>query len=266
MIDDICKAIQGQQIAEVDEFSETGQQVAEVDAQAAAHAGTARAEQAARYSSIPMEATETARAAMPPCSSTPRVTPDVAMHEEVETAPLEQKRDDKLMNANIELEFHGQVCKGKIEDIEIGKQTREILYLVRFDEYEDLHLTKEAATEAAAKAQRREKKEVKQKMSQAKVAGQMDQQLTEVDAQAAVFVLAARAEQAAKNSSTPLEATEPARAVTPPCSSVPGATLGVGDEVAAVPRERKRANKPLNQAEERSEKLWKSGKGRAEYS
>jgi len=63
--------------------------------------------------------------------------------EELEELSSDAKAADRFLHARIEMDIHGQLVKGLVEDVEIGKHTRDRLYRVRYDDGDVEHLTAE---------------------------------------------------------------------------------------------------------------------------
>lgn len=70
-----------------------------------------------------------------------------AIEEEVEELPKEDKLSDKLLNASICRTVDGEVFEGIVDDIEIGKQTKERLYRIRYSDGDLEHLVREEVLE-----------------------------------------------------------------------------------------------------------------------
>jgi len=69
--------------------------------------------------------------------------------EEIESLSNEEKRSDELLNVNIRRSVNGEVFDGTVEDIEVGKQTRDRLYRIRYTDGDLEHLVREEVLECS---------------------------------------------------------------------------------------------------------------------
>jgi len=82
---------------------------------------------------------------------------DVAMmggeeeDEELEDVPLEEKQADPLFQKRVKVVVNGVDCYGKVEDIEVGKVSREMLYRIRYDDNDLEHFTADKVRESLVK-------------------------------------------------------------------------------------------------------------------
>jgi len=63
------------------------------------------------------------------------------LDEEIEALPDDEKYTDPLFHAKIRREVSGLAFLGQVEDIEVGKTTKDRLYLIRYDDGDIEHLT-----------------------------------------------------------------------------------------------------------------------------
>ena len=71
--------------------------------------------------------------------------------EEVEQMPQHQEQQDPLRRVNIARMIGSRVYLGRVENIDIGKVTGEILYHVKYDDGDEEHLTAEQVGQLARK-------------------------------------------------------------------------------------------------------------------
>jgi len=76
---------------------------------------------------------------------------DDQMEEELEALPDAEKNADPLLHAKIRREVTGQTFLGQVEDIEVGKNTRDRLYLIKYDDGDMEHFTEQQVKEYLVK-------------------------------------------------------------------------------------------------------------------
>eukprot|EP00439_Symbiodinium_sp_Y106_P024063 s2287_g2.t3 len=64
----------------------------------------------------------------------------VEVEEEIERLPAHEKEKDPLMGVAIDKKINGEVYRGKVEDIEVGKVSRDRLYRIRYQDNDLEHM------------------------------------------------------------------------------------------------------------------------------
>merc|ERR1719364_107474 len=76
--------------------------------------------------------------------------------EEIEDLPEAEKAKDPLRLAEVTRAFNGQNFVGRVDDIEVGKVTRERLYRIKYEDGDLEHLTAEQVRECMVRRPGRE--------------------------------------------------------------------------------------------------------------
>merc|ERR1719313_1240612 len=76
--------------------------------------------------------------------------------EEIEDLPEAEKSKDPLRLAEVTRSFNGQNFVGRVDDIEVGKVTRERLYRIKYEDGDLEHLTAEQVRECMVRRPGRE--------------------------------------------------------------------------------------------------------------
>mmetsp|Transcript_74231 Transcript_74231/g.197044 ORF Transcript_74231/g.197044 Transcript_74231/m.197044 type:complete len:162 (-) Transcript_74231:192-677(-) len=72
---------------------------------------------------------------------------DEELEEELEDLPAAEKAEDPLHGARIRRTIDGQVFNGVVEEIEVGKVSRDRLYRIKYEDGDGEHLTAEMVEE-----------------------------------------------------------------------------------------------------------------------
>merc|ERR1719191_2031666 len=94
--------------------------------------------------------------------------------EEIEDLPEAEKSKDPLRLAEVTRSFNGQNFVGRVDDIEVGKVTRERLYRIKYEDGDLEHLTAEQVRECMVNAPQPQAKASAQKKPAAATDDAMD--------------------------------------------------------------------------------------------